>query len=193
MQYKLFSIICMSAFYIIYLYKLVSLNKKNIKTNQAGKGNKGKKVIVTEKVMSFSNLLVILAMLLSIIFLNPNNNTIIIVVSFLCGFLSILFFLLATITMKDSWRVGIPLEKTNIITNGIYKWSRNPAFVGFDLLYISITLLYFNIPLLLSSIFAIVMLHVQILQEEKFMLKTFGDEYKNYKNKTLRYFGRKRK
>lgn len=193
MQYKLFSIICMIAFYIIYLYKLVSLNKKNIKTNQAGKDNKEKKVIVTEKVMSFSNLLVILVMLLSIIFLNPNNNTIIIVVSALCDLLSILFFLLATIAMKDSWRVGIPLEKTNIITNGIYKWSRNPAFVGFDLLYISNTLLYFNIPLLLSSIFAIVMLHVQILQEEKFMLKTFGDEYKNYKKQTLRYFGRKRK
>lgn len=137
--------------------------------------------MVAETVMSFSNLLVILAMLLSIVLLNPSNNTIIIVVSLLCGFLSILFFLLATITMKDSWRVGIPLEKTNIITDGIYKWSRNPAFVGFDLLYISSTLLYYNIPLLFNSIFAIVMLHMQILQKEKFMLKTFDNEYKNYK------------
>lgn len=137
--------------------------------------------MVTETVMSFSNLLVILATLLSIVLLNPSNNTIIIVVSLLCGFLSILFFLLATITMKDSWRVGIPLEKTNIITDGIYKWSRNPAFVGFDLLYISNTLLYYNIPLLFNSIFAIVMLHMQILQKEKFMLKTFDNEYKNYK------------
>ena len=131
--------------------------------------------------MIFSNLLVILAMLLSIVLLNPSNNTIIIVVSLLCGFLSILFFLLATITMKDSWRVGVPLEKTNIITDGIYKWSRNPAFAGFDLLYISNTLLYYNIPLLFNSIFAIVMLHMQILQKEKFMLKTFDNEYKNYK------------
>lgn len=137
--------------------------------------------MVAETVMSFSNLLVILAMLLSIVLLNPSNNTIIIVVSLLCGFLSILFFLLATITMKDSWRVGIPLEKINIITDGIYKWSRNPAFVGFDLLYISNTLLYYNIPLLFNSIFAIVMLHMQILQKEKFMLKTFDNEYKNYK------------
>lgn len=137
--------------------------------------------MVAETVMSFSNLLVILAMLLSIVLLNPSNNTIIIVVSLLCGFLSILFFLLATITMKDSWRVGIPLEKINIITDGIYKWSRNPAFVGFDLLYISSTLLYYNIPLLFNSIFAIVMLHMQILQKEKFMLKTFDNEYKNYK------------
>ena len=149
--------------------------------------------MVAETVMSFSNLLVILATLLSIVLLNPSNNTIIIVVSLLCGFLSILFFLLATISMKDSWRVGIPLEKTNIITDGIYKWSRNPAFVGFDLLYISSTLLYYNIPLLFNSIFAIVMLHMQILQKEKFMLKTFDNEYKNYKKQTLRYFGRRRK
>ena len=40
--------------------------------------------MVAETVMSFSNLLVILAMLLSIVLLNPSNNTIIIVVSLLC-------------------------------------------------------------------------------------------------------------
>ena len=147
--------------------------------------------MVAETVMSFSNLLVILAMLLSIVLLNPSNNTIIIVVSLLCGFLSILFFLLATITMKDSWRVGIPEEKTSLISAGIYKWSRNPAFVGFDLLYISICLMYFNLPLLLISVFAGTMLHLQILQEEKHMQNMFGKEYEEYKKHTLRYFGRR--
>lgn len=42
--------------------------------------------MVAETVMSFSNLLVILAMLLSIVLLNPSDNTIIIVVSLLCVF-----------------------------------------------------------------------------------------------------------
>lgn len=82
------------------------------------------------------------------------------------GIMGVLSFALATITMQDSWRVGILEEKTVFVTNGIYKWSRNPAFVGFDLLYLSICLLYFNIPLLMVSLWAAIMLHLQILQEE---------------------------
>ena len=107
------------------------------------------------------------------------------------GICAVLLFALATVTMKNSWRVGIPEEKTAMITEGIYKWSRNPAFVGFDLLYASICLIFFNIPLLCVSAWAVVMLHFQILQEEKYMYKMFGEEYEQYKKHTLRYFGRK--
>ena len=95
------------------------------------------------------------------------------IIGIVFGILAIIFFALATITMKDSWRVGIPEEKTSLISAGIYKWSKNPAFVGFDLLYISICLMYFNLPLLLISVFAGTMLHLQILQEEKHMQNMF--------------------
>ena len=37
------------------------------------------------------------------------------------------------------------------------------------------------------------MLHLQILQEEKYMLKTFGDEYAGYKKTVFRYLGRRSK
>ena len=87
--------------------------------------------------------------------------------------------------------MGIPEEKTTLITDGIYQWSRNPAFVGFDLLYLSICLMFFNIPLVLVSVWAAVMLHLQILQEEKHMSHMFGNEYETYKKHTLRYFGKR--
>ena len=60
-----------------------------------------------------------------------------------------------------------------------------PAFVGFDLLYLSICLLFFNIPLLVISIWAAVMLHLQALQEEEHMKKMFGEDYINYMEHTL--------
>lgn len=107
------------------------------------------------------------------------------------GVVAVFFFALATITMKNSWRVGIPEEKTSLITNGIYKWSRNPAFVGFDLLYLSMCLMFLNIPLALVSVWAAVMLHLQILQEEEHMHHMFGEEYDKYRKHTLRYFGRR--
>lgn len=43
--------------------------------------------------------------------------------------------------MRDSWRAGISeTDKTELVTEGIYQISRNPAFLGFDLLYIGILL-----------------------------------------------------
>ncbi|MEE3470168.1 MAG: hypothetical protein VZR24_05840 [Butyrivibrio hungatei] len=46
---------------------------------------------------------------------------------------------------------------------GIYNYSRNPAFLGFDLVYIGILLMFFNPVLLVISVFAMVMLHLYLL------------------------------
>lgn len=83
-------------------------------------------------------------------------------------------------------------DKTKLITNGIYKISRNPAFLGFDLMYIGIALLYSNPFTIIFSLFAITMLHLQILKEEKYLEKSFKNEYISYKNKTNRYLVIKR-
>lgn len=191
MIYKIISFIIMIIFYLFYIYKLIDLNKKNIKTNQAGKGNKEKKVLIIERTMSISNVMQIIAMVISVLLINNSNNVYLNSLSIIFGILSILFFSLATITMKNNWRVGIPEEKTSLVNYGIYKWSRNPAFVGFDLLYISITIMFFNIPLFIISMISILTLHIQILQEEKHMIKMFGDEFNNYIKHTCRYLGRK--
>jgi protein-S-isoprenylcysteine O-methyltransferase Ste14 len=181
----------MIIFYTFYIGKLLILNSNSIKTNQAGVGNKNKRIIIVERIMSVATIMTIIAQVCSIIFVNNYIIPILRIVGIILGFISIIFFALATITMKDSWRVGIPEEKTTLIINGIYKWSRNPAFVGFDLLYLSILLIFWNIPLLIISIWAAVMLHLQILQEEGYMYKMFGKEYENYKKHTLRYWGRR--
>ena len=96
--------------------------------------------------------------------------------------------------MRDSWRAGVPEnDKTELVTSGIYQISRNPAFLGFDLLYIGLLMMFFNWVLCVVSAFAIVMYHLQIVNvEEDFLLITFGDEYLKYKKKVCRYIGRKR-
>ena len=51
---------------------------------------------------------------------------------FLIGLLGDGIFLISVICMKDSWRVGIPnKDKTKLVTTGIYRFSRSPAFLGF--------------------------------------------------------------
>ena len=57
--------------------------------------------------------------------------------------------------MKDSWRAGIPeSDKTDLVTTGIFRISRNPAFLAFDLVYWGVLLMFFNWILLLFNILA---------------------------------------
>ena len=94
----------------------------------------------------------------------------------------------------DSWRAGVPkTDKTELVTSGIYQISRNPAFLGFDLLYIGTLLMFFNWILCFLTVFAVIMYHLQIVNvEEDFLFATFGNEYLQYKKKVCRYIGRKR-
>ena len=102
-------------------------------------------------------------------------------------------FFISVLTMRDSWRAGIPAkDRTALVTDGIYAYSCNPAFLGFDCMYIGVFLLYANWLTGICTVFAIVMLHLQILEEEKFMTATQGAAYLTYKNKVFRYLGRKR-
>ncbi len=58
-------------------------------------------------------------------------------------------------------------------------------------MYIGLLLLFFNIPLLVLSLFAIVMFHLQIVYaEEPFLMKAFGTEYQAYSQTVRRYLGR---
>ena len=96
--------------------------------------------------------------------------------------------------MKDSWRAGLAEnDKTEMITSGIYQISRNPAFLGFDCVYLGILFMFFNIPLLMITVLAILMLHIQILQEEHYLDKEYGIDYRFYKKQVYRYLGRKQK
>ena len=112
---------------------------------------------------------------------------------FCVGILGDLIFLLSVLCMKDSWRAGIPDGgRTKLVTDGVYRYSRNPAFLGFDLMYIGIFLMYCNLLTGMFTVFAIVMLHLQILQEERYLTAAFGAEYLDYRHQVLRYLGRRK-
>ena len=109
------------------------------------------------------------------------------------GMVGDLIFLISVLCMKDSWRAGIPVkDKTELVTDGIYAYSRNPAFLGFDLQYIGMLLMFCNLLTGMFTVFAIVMLHLQILQEERYLTATFGTAYLDYRHRVFRYLGRRK-
>lgn len=191
LPFKLMAIFILAVFYAIYFSKMIIQKKKGITTHQIGK-RKEKKLHTVETLMSVATFSVVIIQLLSIFFdwnIMPSGARF---TGFCIAGIGDIFFLISVTYMKDSWRAGIPeKDKTKLVTDGIYKFSRNPAFVGFDFMYIGTLLMFFNIGTLLFSLFSILMLHLQILQEEKYMAKTFGEEYLEYKKKVFRYIGRR--
>ncbi len=190
--FRALALLALAYFYGIYFLKMLAQKRRGIKTNQIGR-RKEKELHRVETLMSIATLAVVAAELLSVVFdmsLLPKSARI---SGFVIAILGDTVFLTAVIGMKDSWRAGIPeKDETKMVTDGIYAFSRNPAFLGFDLQYIGVMMMFFNVFTALFTLFAVLMLHFQILQEEKYLLATFGDEYLRYKSKTGRYFGRKK-
>lgn len=171
MKYKIFALLILIIFYSIFFIKMLIQKKQGIKTRQVGT-IKEKRTRIIETLMSASTLLVVPIQIISI-FLDYNfSSDYLRYIGLLISTFGDIIFLISVITMKNSWRVGISKnDKTKLITNGIYKISRNPAFLGFDLMYIGIALLYSNPFIIIFSLFAITMLHLQILEEEKYLEK----------------------
>lgn len=190
--YSMLALFILVMFYCIYLAKAWLQKRRGIQTHQIGKG-KERRVQAVENVMGIVTVSIIPVQLLSIIFgwshLSANARF----TGFCVGALGDLIFLISVLCMKDSWRAGIPdRDKTKLVTDGIYRYSRNPAFLGFDLQYIGILLMYFNLLTFIFTIFAATMLHLQILQEEQYLTATFGAEYQAYQRRVFRYLGRRK-
>jgi protein-S-isoprenylcysteine O-methyltransferase Ste14 len=95
---------------------------------------------------------------------------------------------IATLTMKDAWRLGIDKKsKSGLVNSGIYTISRNPIYFFFEMYFLGTWLIYTNFNFLLSLIAAIIILHFQILQEEKFLFEKYGNEYRDYMKMVRRY------
>ena len=84
----------------------------------------------------------------------------------------------------------IKIEKaSSLVTSGIFKYSRNPMYLGMVLILISIAIKFnFYGGILVIGIFVYFITIFQILPEEKAMQKLFGEDFIKYKIKTRRWF-----
>ena len=191
LPYRLLALFVLAVFYGIYLIKQWRQKRRGIQTMQIGRGKEAQTHTV-ETLMGIATVGIIPAQLLSIAFgwshLSANARF----TGFCIGIVGDLIFLISVLCMKDSWRAGIPdRDRTELVTEGIYSFSRNPAFLGFDLQYIGLLLMFCNLLTGMFTVFAITMLHLQILQEERYLTAAFGSEYLQYRRHVLRYLGRR--
>ena len=192
LPYRLLALFVLAVFYGIYLIKQWRQKRRGIQTMQIGRGKEAQTHTV-ETLMGIATVGIIPAQLLSIAFgwshLPVNARF----TGFCIGMVGDFIFLISVLCMKDSWRAGIPdRDRMELVIDGIYAFSRNPAFLGFDLQYIGMLLMFCNLLTGMFTVFAIVMLHLQILQEERYLTAAFGAEYLKYRHQVFRYLGRRK-
>ena len=189
---KILTLILMAVFYICYFGKAISQKKKGITTNQLGKGKTGF-VKSIELSLKTATCIIPFVQIASIVLYSETKYLILQIIGVFLTAVGVTFFILSVLQMKDNWRAGVSKEeKTSLVTSGVYSISRNPAFLGFELMYIGILFSFFNPYLFILTTITVTLFHLQIVNvEEDFLKNTFGEEYINYTKKVCRYIGRK--
>jgi len=108
-------------------------------------------------------------------------------ISYFIVFISFILIVLSLIKLGKSVRLGLPSDNTDLQTKGLYKISRNPMYLGFNLLTIASMLYTLNIWIIVLGVYSILIYHFIILGEESFLARRFGAEFLEYKSKTGRY------
>lgn len=101
--------------------------------------------------------------------------------------IGLIFTIISLINLGKSTRLGLPSNDTKLKTNGLYKYSRNPMYVGFDLITISAMIYTLHWLIILLGVYSLITYHLIIMGEENFMNKRFGEEYKKYQLRVRRY------
>jgi protein-S-isoprenylcysteine O-methyltransferase Ste14 len=84
-------------------------------------------------------------------------------------------------------KVGLPEEDTELRTDGIYSFSRNPIYLGVFIIILASCLYFPDLINIAAGIYAVFMHHKIIKGEEKFLETRFGESWKNYRLRVRRY------
>ncbi len=102
---------------------------------------------------------------------------------------SVLIMSLAVLQMrKAGTNIDVRKPSMSVVTEGIYRFTRNPMYLSMALLMIAISVLVSNIWILILTLpFIIVMQKGVIEREERYLEGKFGIDYTTYKKRTRRW------
>lgn len=113
-----------------------------------------------------------------------NMGVMFIVLALFLDIYSLLQFLRGSTTINP-----LHPEKTEkLITTGMYRYSRNPMYVGLLYLLMGWSLILGSLsPIFMLPVFILLITKQQILPEEKVLEEIFGQQYRDYKQTVRRW------
>ena len=103
-----------------------------------------------------------------------------------CGFLIYLFGMFFDITAVLNLATS---PKDKVITGGLYRFSRNPMYIGMLLMHIGLGVASASWLYIVLALILIFLLNAFVSVEESYCLHRYGDDYLKYKEKTPRWIG----
>ncbi len=81
-----------------------------------------------------------------------------------------------------------PQNASTLVVGGLYRFTRNPMYLGFLLIQIGVAIFFHNFASFLAvPLFVLYMTRYQIIPEERFLAAKFGDAYLAYKQRVRRW------
>jgi protein-S-isoprenylcysteine O-methyltransferase Ste14 len=114
------------------------------------------------------------------------------------GSLSVLFIILGAACALPSFKLFAkfkttitplkPSDATALVTEGMYRYSRNPMYLGLLLWTIASTIWFGTwFGIIINIVFVFLINFLQIIPEEEALLEIFGEEYEEYKKNVRRW------
>jgi protein-S-isoprenylcysteine O-methyltransferase Ste14 len=121
------------------------------------------------------------------IFAPPAHGLLMMAGAMLLAFGTILM-VAAQLRLGKSWRIGIDeTAKPGLVTAGLYRVSRNPIFLGMFTILAGLLVL---VPTWISMVLFVgfmIGIRMQVLEEEAYLLATYGDAYRQYTRRVGRF------
>ena len=106
-----------------------------------------------------------------------------------CG-AAVAITMLSQYQMGDAWRIGVDAsEKNPLVTQGMFKLSRNPIYSGMLLVGIGFVILIPHILMVCCALLSYVGFEIQVQKvEEPYLRRVHGERYEEYCRNVGRYF-----
>src|SRR4051812_29927348 len=93
------------------------------------------------------------------------------------------------VTQRRAGTSPIPIRPTTrIVSDGVYRYTRNPMYVGFALCTLGIAILCDSLWMVAVVPIGLVLTNVLIVtREERYLERKFGDEYREYQRQVRRW------
>lgn len=122
------------------------------------------------------------------VYMSKLQNSYLLAAGFVVWIFALVWTLIAQKQMSKSWRIGIDAaEKTELVTTGLFSYSRNPIFLGMLLSLLGLLLIVPDAFTLMFFVVGFILMDVQIRLEEEYLQRMHGSAYNSYKEKTRRW------
>ncbi len=188
---KYFFIICIILFLVGFFWPIILVKKSGKNPHGTHEGSLLLTRLSSVSIFLWLGLIILYIFLNSIIErlwrLNFLSNDMSIIIGMIMISVGFLFEILGIRALGINFRIELPTDDTELITSGIYRFMRNPIVFGIFLLVIGSFLIIPTVISLFISFFNILTFNSKAIDEERFLLQTFGEDFKIYFNKVGRY------